>query len=243
LQRRSHEAEKLEEMGRILASSLDFEEVLERVSQATMDPLDFDDAGVWTHEDGFATVRTSAGEIVVPVGTTWSLSDAVTKVLMVNGEPFYVEDVAAEDNMPDVIRNCFPTGSTVLTPIKVGARVGSLSARSKQVRQFTEHYVRVLGRLAAQASPALGNAELHASTQALSLTDALTGLANRRHRQVHLGREIAAARRGRKLALVLFDLDSFKDYNDTLGHVVGDQILRAFAEVLAHENRAMNMVA
>jgi diguanylate cyclase (GGDEF)-like protein len=84
---------------------------------------------------------------------------------------------------------------------------------------------------------------LHASIQALSLTDSLTGLPNRRHLQVHLEREIAAARRGRKLSLVLFDLDSFKHYNDTLGHIVGDQILKAFAEVLSHENRAMNLVA
>ena len=43
--------------------------------------------------------------------------------------------------------------------------------------------------------------------------------------------------------LILFDLDSFKHYNDTLGHVVGDQILRAFGEVLLLENRAMNLVA
>ena len=82
-----------------------------------------------------------------------------------------------------------------------------------------------------------------ASIHALSLTDALTGLANRQYLQVHLEREIAAAQGGRKLALVLFDLDSFKHYNDTLGHVVGDQILRAFAEVIAHQNRDMNMVA
>ena len=244
LRRRSREAEKLEEMGRVLASSLDFEEVLERVSQAAMDLLDLDGADVWTHEDGRATVRTSAGEILVPVGTTWPLSDAVTEVLMVNGEPFYIEDVSAEDNVPDTIRSCFQTGSAVLTPIMVGARlVGALSARSKQVKQITEDHVRMLGRLAAQASAALDNAELHASIQALSLTDALTGLPNRRHLQVHLEREIAAARRGRKLSLVLFDLDSFKHYNDTLGHVVGDQILRAFGEVLAHENRAMNLVA
>ena len=244
LRQRSHEAEKLEEMGRALASFLDFEEVLARVSQAAIDLLDLDGAGVWTYEDGCATVRTSVGEIRVPVGTTWSLPDAVNEALMVNGEPFHVEDIAAEDNVPDVIRSCFQTGSTVSTPIKVGAQVvGALAARSKQVRWFTEDHVRMLGRLAAQASAALDNAELHASIHALSLTDSLTGLSNRRHLQVHLEREIAAAGRGRKLALVLFDLDSFKHYNDTLGHVIGDQILRAFAGVLAHENRAMNMVA
>ena len=121
--------------------------------------------------------------------------------------------------------------------------VGALAARSKQVRRFTDADVQMLGRLAAQASTAPDNAELHASIQALSLTDALTGLSNRRHLQLHLEREVAAARCGRKLTLVLFDLDSFKHYNDTLGHVVGDQLLKAFAEVLTHENRAMNLVA
>ena len=244
LQRRSHEAEKLEEMGRVLLSSLDFEEILERVSQAAMELLDLDGAGVWACEGGIATARTSVGEIHVPVGTTWSLSAKAADTLMVNGESFYIEDITAEDDVPDIIRSCFQTGSTVLTPIVAGARVvAALSTRSRQVRRFTEDHMRMLSRLAAQASAALNNAELHANIQALSLTDALTGLANRRHLQVHLEREIAAARRGRKLALVLFDLDSFKHYNDTLGHVVGDKILKAFAEVLAHENRAMNLVA
>lgn len=42
---------------------------------------------------------------------------------------------------------------------------------------------------------------------------------------------------------MLFDLDEFKHYNDTLGHMVGDQILKAFGRVLADENRAMNLVA
>jgi diguanylate cyclase (GGDEF)-like protein len=244
LQQRSHLAERLEEMGRILASSLDFEEVLERVSHAAIDLLDVDGAGVWTHEDGRATVRASVGEILFPVGTTWSLSNTVTQAVIVNGEPFYIEDAAAAEDVPDNIRSRFQTGSAVLTPITVGGGVvGALSVRSKQAHRFTEVHVRMLSRLAAQASAALDNAELHASIQALSLTDALTGLSNRRHLQVHLEREIAAARRGRKLSLVMFDLDSFKQYNDTLGHVVGDQILKAFAEVLAHENRAMNLVA
>ena len=244
LQRRSLEAEKLEEIGRFLASSLDFEEVLERVSHAAMDLFDLDGAGVWTYDDGCATVRTSVGEVPVPVGTTWTLSDAVAQAVMVNAEPFYVEDVASDDDPHGIVGICFPTGSAISTPIKVGDRVvGALSARSKHVRRFTDADIQMLSRLAGQASVALDNAELHANVQALSLTDSLTGLPNRRHLQLHLEREIAAAERGRKLALILFDLDFFKQYNDTLGHVVGDRILRAFAEVLADENRAMNLVA
>ena len=244
LQRRLDEAEKLEEIGRFLASSLDFEEVLERVSHAAMDLLDLDGASVWTHDDGCATVRTSVGEVPVSVGTTWPVSDAITQAVMVNGEPFSIEDVASDDDPPGIVGICFRTGSAISTPIKVGDRVvGALSARSKQARRFTDADIQMLSRLAGQASVALDNAELHANIQALSLTDSLTGLPNRRHLQLHLEREVAAAERGRRLVLILFDLDSFKQYNDTLGHVVGDRILRAFAEVLAHENRAMNLVA
>jgi diguanylate cyclase (GGDEF)-like protein len=162
----------------------------------------------------------------------------------VNGEPFSIEDVASHESLPDIVGICLQDGGAISTPIEVGDRVvGALSAQSTQVKRFTDADVRMLGRLAAQASAALDNAELHASVQALSLTDALTGLSNRRRLQLHLEQEVAAARRGRKLALVLFDLDSFKRYNDTHGHVVGDQILQAFAEVLTQENRAMNLVA
>ncbi len=243
LRRRSREAERLEEIGRVLASSLDFEEVLDRVSHAAMDLLDLDGAGVWTHEDGRATVRTDVGAVSIPVGTAWTLPEAVIEVVIDQAKPFRIEDAAAE-NIPDSIRTYFKTGSTISTPIVVGDRVvGALSVRSKQVRRFTEYDVRMLSRLAGQASVALDNAELHASIRALSLTDSLTGLPNRRHLELHLEREFAAAQRGRKLVLVMFDLNGFKRYNDDLGHVVGDEILKEFAAVLAQENRAMNLVA
>jgi len=163
-----------------LTSSLDFEEVFEGVSHAAMDILDLDGAVVWTYEDGCTTVRTSVGEPAVPVGTTGTVSDAATELLMVQTKPLWIEDIATDDDVPDIIRSGFRTGSAILTPILVGDRVvGALSARSKQVRRFTEYDVRMLGRLAGQASVALDNAELHASIQSLSLTDSLTGLPNR----------------------------------------------------------------
>ncbi|HIB10018.1 MAG TPA: TrmJ/YjtD family RNA methyltransferase [Gemmatimonadetes bacterium] len=87
------------------------------------------------------------------------------------------------------------------------------------------------------------NELLQADLQALTLTDPLTGLPNRRHLEVYLEREIEAAQRGRKLVLAMFDLDNFKGCNDTFGHVVGDKVLMTLGQILNAENRAMNIVA
>ncbi len=77
----------------------------------------------------------------------------------------------------------------------------------------------------------------------MAFTDGLTGLPNRRHAEIFLDAEFEAARRGRNLAVALFDLDHFKDYNDTYGHAAGDQALQGFAEVLRRRTRRMNLCA
>ena len=67
-----------------------------------------------------------------------------------------------------------------------------------------------------------------------AITDELTGLANRRHLLDRLRDEIDAASAGeRSLALLLVDLDGFKELNDTLGHHAGDQVLRQIGPRLA----------
>lgn len=77
----------------------------------------------------------------------------------------------------------------------------------------------------------------------LALTDSLTLLPNRRHAHIVLENEFAAAVRGRPLAVVLFDLDDFKAYNDEHGHQAGDAALCLFAEVLAESTRKMDLSA
>ena len=75
-------------------------------------------------------------------------------------------------------------------------------------------------------------------------TDGLTGLANRRAFDEHLRTQLARAqRRDTQLALVLIDLDHFKDVNDKYGHPVGDQLLYDFAAVLMASVRENNHVA
>ncbi|MSR23371.1 MAG: GGDEF domain-containing protein [Gemmatimonadetes bacterium] len=80
-----------------------------------------------------------------------------------------------------------------------------------------------------------------ADVEDLALTDILTHLPNRRHARVFLENEFGAAERGRLLSVVLFDLDSFKEYNDRYGHQAGDDGLRHFAEILASTARRMNL--
>lgn len=71
------------------------------------------------------------------------------------------------------------------------------------------------------------------SLQEQAMRDGLTGLCNRRYFDETLADHAAAARRyGRELSLVLFDLDDFKQVNDTGGHAAGDAVLKAFADGL-----------
>ena len=75
----------------------------------------------------------------------------------------------------------------------------------------------------------------------LALADQLTGLPNRRHVELALDREFGAALRGRKLGVVMYDIDHFKQFNDTYGHAVGDDVLRTFGNVLNQYTRRQNV--
>lgn len=78
----------------------------------------------------------------------------------------------------------------------------------------------------------------------LSSRDALTGLANRRHFEMVLAREIdRVARAGEPALLLLLDLDHFKYVNDSYGHAAGDLVLKAVAEALLECVRPMDTVA
>ncbi|MGM0594608.1 MAG: diguanylate cyclase domain-containing protein [Pseudomonadota bacterium] len=78
----------------------------------------------------------------------------------------------------------------------------------------------------------------------LAMSDALTGLANRRQFEARLGEALAQADRvGCKVGLLLLDLDDFKPINDTHGHQIGDKLLCRIAEVLKETFRESDVVA
>ncbi|MFW5952225.1 MAG: GGDEF domain-containing protein, partial [Gemmatimonadota bacterium] len=116
--------------------------------------------------------------------------------------------------------------------------------------QIRTEWVLLLGVVAAYISIGLTvglvSELLHqerARAERLALQDDLTSVPNRRLADLLLDKEFAAAQRGRDLAVVLFDLDHFKVYNDRHGHAAGDAALRAFVDVLRGRTRRMDLSA
>src|SRR5439155_1277158 len=83
-----------------------------------------------------------------------------------------------------------------------------------------------------------------AELERLSVTDALTGLYNRRHLMETLSSEAQRSRRLRRpFSVLLADVDHFKQYNDTHGHIAGDAALTKIADILRKTTRAVDCVA
>jgi diguanylate cyclase (GGDEF)-like protein len=95
----------------------------------------------------------------------------------------------------------------------------------------------------AEAAPVIANLRNLAIAELRAATDGLTGLPNQRAVHETLKRMVAqAGRTVEPLALVLFDLDRFKQINDTFGHSRGDDVLAAVGDAAAHAVRTSDFV-
>ncbi|HEY7791790.1 MAG TPA: HD domain-containing phosphohydrolase [Vicinamibacterales bacterium] len=111
--------------------------------------------------------------------------------------------------------------------------IGTLAVYHTDADVYTDDHRRLLDRICEQAAAVIYNSIVFEQTQEDSLTDPLTGLPNMRFMFMHLSRELARAERLKsEVSLLVMDLDSFKDINDTYGHHTGDRALREVAGVL-----------
>lgn len=91
-------------------------------------------------------------------------------------------------------------------------------------------------------SLALANLRLREVLRRQSIRDPLTGLFNRRYMEESLEREVRrAARNDESVALLILDLDRFKQFNDTFGHPAGDALLRGFGDFLSQRTRGQDV--
>ena len=123
--------------------------------------------------------------------------------------------------------------------------IGVLMVRlGEMMRVWQESEILLLRTVADQVAVAVNHARLFAQVQQQALTDVLTGCHNRRAFEGQLERDLhMATRLGQPLALVLLDIDKFKNVNDTHGHDTGDTVLRLLAQTLREELRRMDTAA
>ena len=224
--------ERAEEEGRRsrvlgeLAGSIDLDEVLSRTLEA---------AGALPGADAALVSMTSADG--KPLVATLGLSPEEAERQAVAGPPdgrqarsiaisyrYAPEELASHS---DLIH------SGVAVPLAgEGGQLGFLTVFTRtSARSLGEQTIEELESLALRAGPALENARRFREARQLADLDALTGLHNRRYFHETLAREVARALRyNRQLALIVFDLDDFKEVNDRIGHLAGDSVLAEAAE-------------
>lgn len=131
-------------------------------------------------------------------------------------------------------------GMVVLAAVQVAVIVFEIDTNWVMLLAVVLAYV-ALGLAIGMVSELLHQAR--AEAERLALLDDLTDMPNRRLADLFLKKEFAAARRGRSLTVVLFDIDRFKDYNDRYGHAAGDEALRLFVGILESRTRTMDLSA
>lgn len=85
--------------------------------------------------------------------------------------------------------------------------------------------------------------ELNAKLEDMAITDYLTGVYNRRYILEYLEKEIERCKRySNCFSVVLFDIDHFKNFNDNHGHLIGDEVLKHFCEIIIHNTRKSDLL-
>lgn len=194
-----------------------------------------------------AVLRVAAGQgyqaiaryLEIPVGR------GITGRCAATGEAQVVADLEGAGDALDYIQGIPGARSEVAVPLLAEGRIiGVFNAESIEPDAFGEQEVQSLGVVARQAASVIRSAQLLEETRRLAVTDPLTGLHNRRHFTRQLEENVRRSERyGERLALVLLDMDYFKNVNDRYGHHVGDRALQLLAGALRDTVRESDQTA
>ncbi len=137
-----------------------------------------------------------------------------------------------------------PPERSSIHPVVVGDQFAGVFAVVRSADSFEDSTRRMMRQYVENVAAQLDKSKLYGRIQSMATRDGLTRLYNRRHFEQFLARELERSRRfDKKLAVILFDIDNFKHYNDANGHPAGDEVLRQVARIVQKKARTVDLVA
>jgi diguanylate cyclase (GGDEF)-like protein len=190
-----------------------------------------------------------------------SLSDAVTEkmrikkgegiagIVLEHGGALLVKDIESDPRVRQENRPHYKTKSFISALINIENRLkGVLNVSDKlKGEAFNEADLNLLKSIIDNSVIAIERSFLYDQTEELrklSITDHLTGIYNRRYLNRRLSEEITRYNRYKHpFSFMMLDLDRFKEYNDTFGHIAGDNLIKALAHITEKSLRAIDIAA
>jgi diguanylate cyclase (GGDEF)-like protein/putative nucleotidyltransferase with HDIG domain len=243
-QRRSSHLALLNELGRKASSVLNPQELLPTICRQVRTAFGYD-LGRIEMMDSLTeelVVEAEAGYGAELLGRRVRMGEGLSGVAADSGEPVLANSVVKE---PRYIALHPGIRSALSLPLKYREELmGVLSLESKQAYAFSQQDVLTLRTLADQLAVALHNARAYQVALEQAITDGLTGLKTHRYFMEALDREWRrSTRSGQVFSVIMIDLDGFKQVNDRHGHLEGDKVLTAVANLLNDRVRQSNVVA
>jgi diguanylate cyclase (GGDEF)-like protein len=245
LKQQTDELDALKKLSINLTSSLDLPDVLDAVvSEAVRLIENARDVNIFLYRNyrlSFGAALDSDGVRNKPFSKP--RSNGLTYTVARRGETIIVEDMRNHPLFAAAPKDW--SGSIIGIPLKVGdAVVGVMNLSRLTLGGFSHSELRLLSLLSDQAAVAISNASLHQMISRQAYSDTLTGLPNRRALDERLEEELQSARRNNySFAVIMMDLDGFKNVNDTYGHSVGDDVLRLVFNQMARGVRNTDFLA
>jgi diguanylate cyclase (GGDEF)-like protein len=229
-QERARVRQAIRRIGEAFASGLDKDALLELALQTAMDATEADRGRVSARQS-LEDVLTETVHVGRLAGLEATIYDAERHALSTDG--------VGEASLGDA-----HLATVALGPIASGGPTHGLITVCRDGRAFTEDDLELLRSLAAQATLAMANVNLHFDVQRQAITDDLTGLASHGHFQDLLGAEMEEVRRYQyPVGLIMLDIDNFKSVNDVYGHQQGDLVLRCVSDALRETSRDVDVAA
>ncbi len=248
-QRRVNQLATISKLGREITSLHNYKELYQRSVELLKQSFGYEAVHLFVADSATGLARLMAG--VTPQGIAPHLEQVTLRIGKdgLVGKAIGACAVILENNVkqnPDYIEppDYHATRSELVVPIQLGERVlGAFDAQSNQLNAFGPEDVFVMRMLADQFAVAMSNAELHATVEHQAQTDPLTEVYNHGYFLQRLQAAlIQCEREGRELSLIMLDVDHFKKYNDTYGHLLGDIVLRNTAQVIRRHIKSDDLV-